>query len=509
MPATLRHLLHASQFQLHADDEIAPTTLDAPLLWAHSSDLPDPTPWIEPGGLLLTDGAQFAAPRTTPVDHYVTRLVEKGIVALGFATGIVHEAIPLDVVAAARACDLPLIEVPRGTPFMGIIRFVSDAIAEDTRRMLESSLRAQRSVARAASKPDGLAAILQELERNLDTWVALFDASGSRVRVATTREIPPALSAEVEAAVDSTLTRGRSAAVRLSLAGTGEVTLQTLGQQGALRGILAVGTGAATLDRVGADLVDAVIALASIALEQSRTLDDARRRLRTGVLELLIAGMTAVAARTVEPVWGPLPAAPLCVGSVELAAGAEPGAAQSLRSALEMRAVERERSLFFAEQGDVIVVIAPADESDEMHALLRGHDARAGFSNTAAWTGLSGALGEARRALALASAGRPVIDFDDLAQAGLLGHLQQTNAHDLAQRILQPLSAPNAPRELRRTLEVWLENNGAWDPASKALGIHRHTLRHRVDAAGALLDLDLDTFAGRAELWGALQLTQP
>ncbi len=61
--------------------------------------------------------------------------------------------------------------------------------------------------------------------------------------------------------------------------------------------------------------------------------------------------------------------------------------------------------------------------------------------------------------------------------------------------------------ELRRMLEVWLEHNGSWGTAAGALGIHRHTLRHRVDGASLRLGLDLETFGGRAELWNALRLT--
>lgn len=508
MPATLRALIDDDRFGLRAIGEAGDAVLDHSLLWAHSSDLPDPTPWISAGGLLLTDGAQFSAPDPTPADPYVQRLVAHGVLALGFATGIVHERLPAELVAAAAAHGLPLFEVPRRTPFMGIIRFVSDAVADDDRQMLEKSLRAQRSVARAALRPDGLAEILRELERNLECWVALFDASGARVRVPTRREIPEATAPEVDAAVARMLIRGRTAAERLSLAPAGEVTLQTLGQKGELRGILAVGTGTGALDRARADLVDAVIALASIALEQSRTLDEARRRLRTGVLELLVAGITGVAQRTVAHLWGPLPADPIRIGYLAPAHD-DDGAEQNLRSALELLAGDRQGALFFAEQDAAIVTITPADDRDDLLGLLARHRTLAGFSAPTTWEHVADAVSEARSALTRSTPTRPVHDFDELAHDGLLGHLERTRAHDIARRMLLPLQDPAAPADLRRTLEVWLEHNGAWDPAAKALGIHRHTLRARVDTAGELLRLDLSTFAARAEVWSALQLTPP
>jgi purine catabolism regulator len=55
---------------------------------------------------------------------------------------------------------------------------------------------------------------------------------------------------------------------------------------------------------------------------------------------------------------------------------------------------------------------------------------------------------------------------------------------------------------------TWLANNGAWDPAAKQLGIHRHTLRNRISTLEKVLSLDLDRFGDRAELWAALQLDE-
>ncbi|MFF0911765.1 PucR family transcriptional regulator [Microbacterium enclense] len=506
MPTTLRALMSEPRFDLRPVSGASEAVLSRPLPWAHSSDLPDPTPWIGAGGLLLTDGVQFGGQEPEPALPYARRLVDHGILALGFATGIVHDDIPHDLIAAARQLDLPLIEVSERTPFMGIIRFVSDAVAEDDRLALERSLKAQRSVARAALRPDGLAEILRELERNLDCWVALYDARGSRVPVPTRHGIPGELVAEVDAAVEGVLSRGRTAAVRLSLR-AGEATLQTLGQRGRLRGVLAVGVGASALDRAGVDLVDAVIALASIALEQSRTLDDARRRLRSGVLELLAAGRHAAATRTVEHLWGALPSDPLRVGCVALAAEPGAGAADVLRSSLELLAEERPGGFFFAEQDGLLVTVTAADDREALTSLLARQGARAGFSAASTWEGFADAMAEARRALARATDQRPVAEFDDLARAGLLGHLEHTRAHDIARRMLLPLDGPDAPADLRHALVVWLDHNGAWGPAAAALGLHRHTLRHRVDAAARLLGLDLESFAGRAELWGALQLT--
>src|SRR5690606_10703884 len=111
LSADLGALLGAKQFRLRPVTELDDTELARPLLWAHNSDLADPTPWLEPDGLLLTDGLQSTRPEPVEAGEYVERLVARDIAALGFATQIVHDSIPISLVDACRAQGLPLIEV--------------------------------------------------------------------------------------------------------------------------------------------------------------------------------------------------------------------------------------------------------------------------------------------------------------------------------------------------------------------------------------------------------------
>jgi purine catabolism regulator len=505
LPVDLRTLLSEPSFALRPRAAVDDAALDLPLAWAHSTDLPDPTRWLDAGGILLTDGAQFLPPHNVAADVYVRRLVEHGVSAVGFAVGILHDEIPPELITACETQRLPLVEVSTRTPFMGMIRFVSDANAADDRALLERSLLAQRRVARAALRPDGLNEILRELERGLDCWVAFFDAAGTPVPLPATRGIPPELVAQVESAATEALARGTTAAVRLAERGAGSITLQTLGRRESLRGVLAVGIAGDTFDAASKDLFDSVIALASISLEQSRTLDSARRRLRSGILELLSAGVTDVAGRTVQHLWGELPADPVRVGRITLPSQGDFAAHPAL-AALELMAEAQAGSIFFAEHDDDVVVIVRDDGHDAVRALARRHRLAIGFSTATSWLYLNEALAEARRAVARTSDRQPCVYFDDLAQAGILGHLEQTRAHEVARAVLLPLGDDPG---LRHVLEVWLRHNCSWGPAADELGMHRHTLRHRVDGAAERLGLDLDAFGARAELWHALKLTDP
>ncbi|KQQ05334.1 MULTISPECIES: PucR family transcriptional regulator [unclassified Rathayibacter] len=497
MPATVRDLLAEPAFRLRilagVHDEAA---LDAPLVWAHSSDLVDPTPWLESGQLLLTDGVHFTGDDAAEFSEaYVARLRGRGIRALGFATEIVHDQVPARLVAACERQGLPLLEVAERTPFMGIIRFVADVISREQRERLEWSLEAQRRVARAALRPDGLAAILSELERQLDCWVALYDAVGQRVHLPTRLDVPEAAEASVAAAVRHALSRGSRAGLRLD--DGGGVTLQTLGQRDHLRGVLAVGTGT-PLDPAGNDLVASVIGLASIALEQRRALDTSRRQLRSGLLELLAAGAFDVAARTARQLWGTLPAEPVRVSVLS-----EPVRGDSLLDELEVFAEENGARLFFAERDDALVVVTGADDLDLIAGVLERHGATAGASAPIAWAELDRGLAEARRAAERATPDRPLLRFEDVAEQGMLGLLAASGAEPLARRMLEPLLTRDGAL-LLESARVWLRRNGAWDPAARELGVHRHTLRNRITAVERALSIDLDDFGARTELWTAM-----
>jgi len=71
----------------------------------HSSDLLDPTPFLEQGHVLLITGGQFTADADLPEFRaYAERLVRRGVVALGFGTELVRSGTPEEVTAATRAC---------------------------------------------------------------------------------------------------------------------------------------------------------------------------------------------------------------------------------------------------------------------------------------------------------------------------------------------------------------------------------------------------------------------
>ncbi|MBB0245803.1 PucR family transcriptional regulator, partial [Streptomyces alkaliphilus] len=158
--------------------------LDVPVRWAHVSELADPVPYLEGGELLLTTGLKVPLDDPRATGEYVRRLRAAGVVGLGFGPGIHHPTTPPGLVAACRDEGLPLLEVPRPTPFIAISKTVSAVLAAEQYRTTTAGFAAQRELTRAASGPDGARGVLARLAGRLDGWAALHDLSGAPVAVA-------------------------------------------------------------------------------------------------------------------------------------------------------------------------------------------------------------------------------------------------------------------------------------------------------------------------------------
>ncbi|MGO2792900.1 PucR family transcriptional regulator ligand-binding domain-containing protein, partial [Microbacterium gubbeenense] len=116
---TLGALLERRDLHLRLVTTVPRARLDAELRWVHSSDLPDPSPFLDDHVALLTTGSQFDR---TSADEYVDRLVSRGVQALGFGIGVVTARIPADLAIACERAGLPLFEVPYRTPFLAVSR---------------------------------------------------------------------------------------------------------------------------------------------------------------------------------------------------------------------------------------------------------------------------------------------------------------------------------------------------------------------------------------------------
>ncbi|MFF6790249.1 purine catabolism regulator [Streptomyces filamentosus] len=512
MPPTLASLVQHSSLRLVV--RAGEDRLDTPVRWAHVSELADPVPYMEGGELLLTTALTLDAEDGEAMRRYVRRLLGAGVVGLGFAVGVNYDEIPGALLQAARDEHLPLLEVPRRTPFLAISKAVSAAIAADQYRAVTAGFEVQRELTRAALA-EGPDAVVARLAAHVDGWAALYDASGAVVAVS------PDWAARRAARLtpDVERLRERPAPASAVVGGTDDrVELQSLGTGRRVRGALAVGTGAplGTAERYA---VHSAIALLTLTTERSRSLQAAEQRLGAAVLRMMLAGQPEHARTVAGDVYGDLLDAPFRLLVAEPGSGAEraepplPVLAESLEAAAA-RAGEavlavpegEDRLVVLAGDGGAVVAACAGyaeREADEAGVVV-GLSAPAGRATAAtAYKQAEQALSVARRR------GRALVEHEDLAAGSVLPLLADDAVRAFADGMLRALREHDATGrgDLVASLRAWLSRHGQWDAAAADLGVHRHTLRYRMRRVEEILGRSLDDPDVRMELWLALKAT--
>ncbi|GAA2226384.1 PucR family transcriptional regulator [Streptomyces amakusaensis] len=504
MPPTLASLLQHSALKLTV--RAGEGRLATPVRWAHVSELADPVPYLEGGELLLVTAMTLDAEDADAMRRYVRRLDRAGVVGLGFAVGVFYEDIPDALLTAAREEDFPLLAVPRRTPFLAISKAVSAAIAADTYRAVTAGFEAQRELTRAALA-DGPGAVVARLAAHVDGWAALYDASGAVLAAS------PDWAGRRAARLtdDVARLRERPAPASAVVADTGDdrVELQSLGTGRRVRGALAVGTGAplGTAERYA---VHSAVALLTLATERSRSLQRAEQRLGAAVLRMLLSDGPEHARAVAGDLYGTLLDHPF---RLLIAEGAPvPALAEFLDSAAS-RAGE---TVLTVPEGEKRLVVLAADGGAVLAACLAAYGAAEpggpaavlGLSAPAGPEGAAAAYRQAEAALAVARRrGRALVGHEELAAGSLLPLLADDAVRAFADGTLSALRAHDAKGrgDLTASLRAWLSRHGQWDAAAADLGVHRHTLRHRMRRVEEILGRSLDDPDVRMELWLALK----
>ncbi|MGY6024317.1 PucR family transcriptional regulator [Streptomyces spinosirectus] len=531
MPPTLASLVHHSALKLTV--RAGEDGLDVPVRWAHVSELADPVPYMEGGELLLITALKLDAEEPEAMRRYVKRLVGAGVVGLGFAVGVNYEEIPKALVDAAEEEGLPLLEVPRRTPFLAISKAVSAAIAADQYRAVTAGFAAQRELTKQAltAGPEG---ILSALAAQVDGWVALYDVSGTVV--ATAPEWAGRRAARLTAEVERLRERPAPAS---SVVGPPDnedrVELHSLGTERRARAALAVGTAAAlgTAERYA---LHSAIALLTLTTERSRSLHAAEQRLGAAVLRMLLAGEPDHARAVAGHLYGGLLDSPFrmivaeSASSARAAAGPAADPLGALAEIVESAAARAGESVLVVPEGEQLIALAadggaavaacgeyaaaveaarsdvavarePAGDEDE---LVVGLSAPVGpIAAAAAYKQAEQALSVARRR------GRVCVAHEQLASGSVLPLLADDAVKAFADGLLRPLYEHDATGrgDLVASLRAWLSRHGQWDAAAADLGVHRHTLRYRMRRVEEILGRSLDDPDVRMELWLALKAT--
>ncbi|MFD6322181.1 PucR family transcriptional regulator [Streptomyces sp. NPDC058442] len=537
MPPTLASLVHHSTLKLTV--RAGEDSLDVPVRWAHASELADPVPYMEGGELLLITALKLDAEDPAAMRRYVKRLVGAGVVGLGFAVGVHYEDIPEALVEAAREEGLPLLEVPRRTPFLAISKAVSAAIAADQYRAVTAGFAAQRELTKQglAGGPEGL---LTALAAQVEGWTALYDASGAVVAAA------PEWAGRRAARLTEEVRRLRERPAPASSVVAGpenpeiddRVELHSLGTGRRPRAALAVGTASA-LGTAQRYAVHSAVALLTLTTERSGSLRAAEQRIGAAVLRMLLAGEPDHARAVAGDLYGGLLDAPFRIVVAEtgaapvaraqgdpngdalgaLAEVVESAAARSGEAVLVVP--ERERLVVLAADGGTAVA-ACCDHAAGLETVRSGggaHEPLVGADEGELVVGLSAPAGpiaasaaykQAGQALSVARRrGRVLVEHEQMAAGSVVPLLADDAVRAFADGLLRPLYEHDATGrgDLVASVRAWLSRHGQWDAAAADLGVHRHTLRYRMRRVEEILARSLDDPDVRMELWLALKAT--
>lgn len=543
MALTVRELAQVPELGVEL---VAGATAGAPepITWVHVSELDDPTPFLSGGELLLTtglfvrDGLDLAG--------YVGKLRDAGVRGLGFGVGLSFAQIPAALIRAADELGLPLLQVPRRTPFIALSRAVSRALAADEYAAVTRTFTAQQELTRAALSPQSPARLIRLLARKIDGWAVLLDERGSALASSSERSaaVVPVVAVEVARLRDHRGSVGAGFEIEVD-GRTDTVSLQPVGAGARRRGFLAVGRPG-PLPAADRHLVNAAVMLLTLGLEQDAARPDARAGVRAAALELALDGHLDLARILADRVGAAWPADPVAIllapappradqrrlrgstspewdgwdGSRRLhprgrdtdTRDTEPGSADGWVHAW-LAGRGDGRSIWTTGRDGELIVLTPGESAETMAAELAAElsvtGRSVGRSSPTPATGLPAALVQARQAAdAAAARGLPTLGFDAIASTGIEGLWDPSRAAAFAGSLLAPLIEHDRTGrgELLASLHAWLEHHGQWDPAASALGVHRHTLRRRMTLAGQLLHRDLDSPTVRSELWLALRV---
>jgi hypothetical protein len=152
--------------------------LDRTVRWVVTTDLPDPSRYLQGGELIVTGMIWRKGPQDA--ERFVSAVAASGASALA-AGNAGDEALPSDLLAACRKHRLPLLHVPGSLAFATLTEYVVRRISGQRANDLGSVLERHRRLVAAADPAQALGAILELIAADLGLVCWVIDSSGTAV----------------------------------------------------------------------------------------------------------------------------------------------------------------------------------------------------------------------------------------------------------------------------------------------------------------------------------------
>ncbi|RBM23013.1 PucR family transcriptional regulator [Streptomyces sp. PT12] len=512
MPVTIERIVALPDLRL--DIVAGREGRDRQVRWVHVSEVVDPTPWLRGGELLLTTGMRV----TDPEDFrpYVDRLADAGLAGIGFGVGMGYAAVPEPLIEQADLRGIAVLRIPVDAPYISISEAVSDMLSEERYHAISRAFEAQQALTRAALS-GSTETLVREVGKQLGGWAIQADSTGAA------RAAWPAAAASRLPALLPDLIRVRESGGRSSstILGPGESTvIHPLSVDGLPRGFLLAGTDR-PLGTYERHVLSGAVALMTLEIERAQAVTSRLRRLQSDELAQVLRGgrLPLHWARQIRG-WGldPMDLRAFVILPPPAGRGAGAPTATARAAADRLHALLDGRrapgvTTVLRHTGETQLVLVggggsgPAEAVDELMAELPG--AHLGVGEAGAVEDVCRSYEAAARAASIGRIERrSVTRFEDLAAMQLLLRSEQPQTvATFVRRVLGPLAAEGADerhRTLRATLQTFLAHNGQWNVSAAALGVHRHTLRMRIDKIAELTGRDPNSSYARMELWLAL-----
>jgi len=447
-----------------------------PVRWIHSSELRDPTPWLEGGELLLTTGLGIGASPAAQV-AYVRRLASAGLAGLALGVGFGFEVVPRAISTVGDRLGFPVLTIPYELPFIAVTKMGFTRLAGEQLELMTDALAVHERLAALVLEGRGLEPLLDTLHECLGCGLRVVDGHGQLL--GERRNGRPAVAS--------------SPALELAVGGHGEAAA-----------VLQCWPRGDSFDEY--DLLVLHHGQTAVAFELSR-------RRAVSATELRLAGdlfedleHDRLDDREIDRRLAAFGLDPAACASI-VAEPAQSATPEQLRQELtHMLETEGVPHLSTARSDAAMLLVQLSEERDAVevaHQLARlDTAARIGVGRPASGRALGRSLAEARAAL---EAAHPVGSYRDLGPLELILGLPDAALEAFVDRVLGD-TAGN--RSLIESLTTLLDCGCRWSEAAARLGVHRHTLRYRMERLRERTGRHPDVGGDRMELWLAVKAIQ-
>ncbi|MEO5312724.1 PucR family transcriptional regulator ligand-binding domain-containing protein [Pseudarthrobacter sp. CC12] len=472
-----------------------------PVRWVHSSEVLDIAPLLRGGELLLCGGITLATATPAKRGDYVRELAQRGVAALAIETGGALPEIPADMLQKAEEYGLPVVELRKVVPFVGVMQAINSMLVSESVGHLQQADAATRAMAAELAHGAALDKILGVLAGITASAVKLTSPWGVTMGSAVPDGWNDGADADAGEGTedDDGIAPGGHGGFYAVADGT--VITVDIPVRGVLMGRLEVhvpGAADAALAQVAGERAVDILGLALLQHTPPGL------HALAGA-ELMRAVLNAAPEWRLEQL---APGAGFPTDSPAVVAAIHAAAPQELRGAVEnFLSAQRIPCAAYLDDTELVVMIGlPCTETaGERRQLLESlkdlegdHDAviavgpLAGGVAEAAWS-----LAEARRALEVrqiqrrnASArrrhparGLVVLDAQDTAVESLaLTCLDASSREAFVNRQLRAVLEHDAQRQsqLLETLQVWLDSGCNTAQSARELHLERQSMHHRL-----------------------------